>query len=299
MKYHLPDIVNKDIFNNTCPNIIFYGHQIKLQDYLIHVFGNTKEMIKDKIIYNNNSNCKIFDISLLKSKNIDDLFNLLFSIIRSENYYSKFGQHIIIFNNYDNISQGIQNKLRVIIEKYRKTTQFVMITNKINTIINPIKSRCLCIRIPNMTMKEKRDLSRTYLKDKSYEEKIPVYDCIYALNDKDDIIKYSEYNEYIKTHENIHLKIYQKFQGWVDEWINNDNIILSEIKEYSYNILKYSLGDIHFRLYTYFIKDPKYTMNQKYKITKCITNYEYEFTKSYRSLVHIEAMFIELIYLLA
>ena len=109
-----------------------------------------------------------------------------------------------------------------------------------------------------MSMKEKRDLSRTYLKDKSYEERMPVYDCIYSLNDKDDIIKFSEYNEYIENHENIYLKIYQKLNDWLDEWINNDNIILSEIKEYSYNILKYSLVNIHFRLYTYFIKDTKY-----------------------------------------
>ena len=299
MKYHLPEIVNKDIFNTTCPNIIFYGHQIKLDDYLIQVFGETKTITKEKIIYGNNHVCKIFDIDTVKLKNIDDFFNLLFEIIRSENYYSKFGQHIVIFNNYNHISQGIQNKLRVIIEKYRKTTQFIMISEKINTIINPIKSRCLCIRIPNMSMKEKRDLSRTYLKDKSYEERIPIYDCIYSLNDKDDIIKYSEYNKHIETHEDIYLKIYQKLNDWLDEWINNDNIILSEIKEYSYHILKYSLADIHSRLYGYFLKDPKYTAKQKYKITKCIAKCEYEFSKSYRSLVHIESMFIELIHLLA
>jgi len=81
-------------------------------------------------------------------------------------------------------------------------------------------------------MKEKRDLSRTYLKDKSYEERIPVYDCIYSLNDKDDIIKYSEYNEHIESHEDIYLKIYQKLNDWLDDWINNDNIKLSEIKNY-------------------------------------------------------------------
>jgi len=296
---HLPNILSEDIFNTTCSNIIFYGHQIKLHDYLIQVFGETKTITKEKIIYQNNHVCKIFNIDTVKSKNINDFFNLLFEIIRSENYYSKFGQHIVIFNNYNHISQSIQNKLRVIIEKYRKTTQFIMITEKINTIINPIKSRCLCIRIPNMSMKEKRDLSRTYLKDKSYEERMPVYDCIYSLNDKDDIIKFSEYNEYIENHENIYLKIYQKLNDWLDEWINNDNIILSEIKEYSYNILKYSLVNIHFRLYTYFIKDTKYTLKQKKELTDCIAKCEHEFSKSYRSLVHIESMFIELIYLLA
>lgn len=296
---HLPNILSEDIFNITCPNIIFYGHKINLCDYLTHVFGKTNTITKEKIIYQNNHACKIFNIDTVKSKNIDDFFSLLFEIIRSENYYSKFGQHIIILLNYNHISQGIQNKLRVIIEKYRKTTQFIMITEKINTIINPIKSRCLCIRIPNMTMKEKRDLSRTYLKDKSYEERIPIYDCIYSLNDKDDIIKYSEYNEYIRHHEDIYLKIYQKLNEWLDEWINNDNINLSEIKDYSYHILKYSLLDIHVRLYEYFIVDPKYTAKQKYKLTKCITNNEYDFSKSYRSLVHIESLLITILYLLA
>jgi hypothetical protein len=299
MKDQLPDILNKDIFNITCPNVIFYGHQINLNEYIKYVFNHTKTVIKNKMIYENNHVCKIFDIDTIKSKNINDFFNLLFEIIRSKNHYSKFGQHIVIFNNYNHISQSIQNKLRVIIEKYRKTTQFIMITEKINTIINPIKSRCLCIRIPNMPMKEKRNLSRTYLRDKSYEERIPIYDKIYSLNDKDEIINYSEYNEYIETHENIYLKIYQKLNEWIDEWINNDNIILSEIKEYSYHILKYSLIGIHFRLYEYFIKDPKYTFKQKCKLTKCITNNEYEFSKSYRSLVHIEFMFISIIYLLA
>ena len=84
---------------------------------------------------------------------------------------------------------------RVIIEKYRKTTQFIMITEKINTIINPIRSRCLCIRIPNMNMKQKRELSKTYLKDKSYEERIPIYDKIYSLEDENEIIQFSKRNK--------------------------------------------------------------------------------------------------------
>tara|TARA_Y100000389_G_scaffold52494_1_gene48293 strand:+ start:2961 stop:3860 length:900 start_codon:yes stop_codon:yes gene_type:complete len=299
MKNKLPDILNKDIFNITCPNVIFYGHQINLHEYLKYVFGHTKTAIKNKMIYENNDNCKIIDIDIIKTKNINDFFNLLFEIIRSENYYSKFGQHIIIFKNYNNISNNIQNKLRVIIEKYRKTTQFIMITEKINTIINPIKSRCLCVRIPNLSMKEKRNISRTYLKNKSYEERIPIYDCIYSLNDRDEIIKYSKYNEYIQNHEDIYLKIYRKLNEWIDEWINNDNIVLSEIKEYSYHVLKYDILNIHSRLYEYFLVDPKYTIKQKIELTECISKCEYEFSKSYRSLVHIEFMFISIIYLLA
>lgn len=291
---NLPNTLNNDIFNVSCPNIIFYGYHIKLNEYLISVFGEFKKVTINKIIFQNNPYCKRFDIDSIKGKYIDEFFSFLFLIIKSENYYNKYGQHIIILNNYQNISSGIQNKLRVIIEKYRKTTQFIMITEKINTIIKPIRSRCLCIRIPNMNMKQKRELSKPYIKDKSYEERIPVYDKIYTLEDKKEIIQFSIYNDYLHIHEDIYLKIYKK----LNEWINNNNINLSDIKEYSYNILKHYIKDIHKKLLEYFLVDPKYTFNQKLRITKSLTNSEYEYCKSYRSLVHIEKMFIEIIYVL-
>ena len=289
----LPKIVTKDIFNISCPNIIFYGYQINLQRYFYLLFGETKQIVKDKITYFNNSSYKLFKINQIKSKDSDNFFNILFETIKSENYYSKYNQHIIIFDDYNNISFTIQNKLRVIIEKYRKTTQFIMITNKLGTIINPIKSRCLCIRIPNLTMKQKREYTKPYLNDKSYKEKIPVYDCIYSINDKNTIINYSKHNKYIHNHEDIYLQIYNKLNRWIE------NINLSEIKEYSYNILKYDINNIHRKLYEYFIKDPKYISKQKFKLTLILKDCEYEYSKSYRSLVHIEKMFIQLIYLLA
>tara|TARA_Y100001970_G_scaffold287712_1_gene413035 strand:- start:1270 stop:2163 length:894 start_codon:yes stop_codon:yes gene_type:complete len=292
----LPKILKKDIFNISCPNIIFYGYHIDLKNYFNSVFGNFKYIVKDKITYQNNLYCKIFDIDQIKSKETDNFFSLLFEIISSGNYYSKYHQHIIIFDNYNNISPNIQNKLRVIVEKYRKTTQFILITNKINTIINPIRSRCLCIRIPNMKMKQKRRIAAPYLKDKSYEEKIPIYNCIYLTNDINTIINYSKYNDYIHSHEDIYLKVYQKLNSWIN---NANDIKLTEIKEYSYNILKYDIHDIHRKLYESFIKDPKYIGKQKCNLTKIITDCEYEYCKSYRSLVHIEKMFIEIIYLLA
>lgn len=285
------DILNKDIFNKNSPNIIFYGHNININDYLYDKFGELNSIIDNKIIYQSNSNCKMFNINI-KKKDIEYLFNFLKDILITENYYNKYKQHIIIFNNYDFIHTSIQNKLRVIIEKYRKTTQFIIITNSFGTIINPIQSRCLCIRIPGMNYKSKRNVVRKYIHDKTYEERIPIYDKIYSLHNKEEIILYSKYNEYIQKHEDIYSKIYNK----IEDWVNNFN--LREIKDYSYNILKYNIIDIHKGLCNLFIKDPKYTFKQKIKCIKCLTECEYEFKKSYRSLVHIEKMFIQLIYLL-
>lgn len=287
------DILNKDIFNKNSPNIIFYGHNININDYLYDKFGKLNSIIENKITYQNNSNCKVFDINNIKKKNIEYLFIFLKSILITENYYNKYNQHIIIFKDYNFIHNSIQNKLRVIIEKYRKTTQFLLITNSFGTIIYPIQSRCLCIRVPEMNYKSKRNLSREYIKDKPYEERIPIYDKIYSLHEKDEIILYSKYNEYIQKHEDIYIKIYKKLEYWI-----NTDFNLREIKDYSYNILKYDVKNIHIKLCELFIQDPKYTSKQKFKCIKCLTDCEYEFKKSYRSLVHIEKMFIQLIYLL-
>lgn len=290
------NLLKQDIFNQSFPNIIIYGYNININNYFISIFGEFETIIQDKISYKINQHCKIFDIDKIKNKEFTDFLVLLKNIIVSNNYYSKYNQHIIILNNYNYIPLTIQSKLRVIIEKYRKTTQFVIVTEAFNTIINSIHSRCLCIRIPNMNFKQKRQIAKDYIRDKSYEERIPIYDCIYPLSDKKEIIQYVKFNKYLQDHENIYLKIYQKINEWL---ISNNNIKLDDVKQCSYNILKYNIVDIHKKLCEYFITDPKYTAKQKYKIIKCLTECEYEFKKSYRSLVHIEKMFIQLIYLLA
>lgn len=287
------NILDKDLFCKDSPNIIFYGHVINIDDYLYKKFGQLNSVNENKITYQGNLNCKLFNINTIKKKDIEYLFTFLKSILNTENYYNKFNQHIIIFNNYNSINVLIQNKLRVIIEKYRKTTQFVIITSSFSTIINSIHSRCLCIRLPCMNYKSKRNLSKEYIKGKTYEERIHIYDKIYSLNNEDEIILYSKYNEYIHKHEDIYIKIYKKLEHWINKFFN-----LKEIKEYSYNLLKYDIVNIHKKLCELFIKDPKYTYKQKIKCIKCLTDCEYEFKKSYRSLVHIEKMFIQLIHLL-
>lgn len=285
--------LSQDIFNKSSPNIIIYGYKLNIDDYIRYKFGNLNS-IDDKIIYQSNHNCKVFNVQEIRMKDYDILFNILKNILSCENYYSKYKQHIIIMKNYDYISISLQTKMRVILEKFRKTSQFMIVTRAFGSIINPLKSRCLCIRISNLTKKQKRLISYDYIKDKSYENRIPIYDKIYTLSDKKKIHNYLEFNKYIKNHENIYFKIYKKLNGWI---YNNFN--LNEIKEYSYNILKYNINNIHLRLCEFFITDHKYIFKQKFKIVKCLSDCEYEFKKSYRSIVHIEKMFIDLIYLLA
>ena len=68
------------------------------------------------------------------------------------------------------------------------------------------------------------------------------------------------------------------------------------IKELSYKICKYSIPmNIFFReLLNIFIKNGKYTFTIKSRILKLITKAEYDITKSYRVLIHMENLLISI-----
>ena len=82
----MENILNKDIFNESYPNIIFYGYNLNLNDYLISKFGIFIDIIHEKITYKNNQYCKIFDIDTIKNKNSEEFLDFLKSIISSNNY---------------------------------------------------------------------------------------------------------------------------------------------------------------------------------------------------------------------
>ncbi len=53
---------------------------------------------------------------------------------------------IVLIHNFDHMTKDAQNALRSIIEKYAKTTRFIFICNDLDSIIEPIHSRCTSLR---------------------------------------------------------------------------------------------------------------------------------------------------------
>ena len=58
---------------------------------------------------------------------------------------------IIIINKIDNLSYYIQSALRRTMEKYSNICKFILISNQLSKVIEPLRSRCLLIRIPLAT----------------------------------------------------------------------------------------------------------------------------------------------------
>jgi len=78
--------------------------------------------------------------------------------------------------------------------------------------------------------------------------------------------------------------------------INSNDIVW--IKETSYNIEKFNLYKFHKEFLIILLCNPKYTYKKKLRMTKLFAESEHNYVKSYRSLIHIESLFFQLINLL-
>ena len=137
---HIQILINA-INSNNCPNIILYSVEgINKLSLLLQYIKNNKNIIENEIIINSikmikNNFYLIFDMETISIKNNDNFIKILKEYTLTNLYYDKnYKPRIIILNNYNNINHIIQNKLRVIIEKNRLTTIFIIITNKYQNI---------------------------------------------------------------------------------------------------------------------------------------------------------------------
>lgn len=55
---------------------------------------------------------------------------------------------VVLINNVDNLSYYAQTSLRYTMERYHKTCKFILCGYQISKILEPLRSRCMCIRVP-------------------------------------------------------------------------------------------------------------------------------------------------------
>ena len=289
------NILEKALNSTNTPNIILYGIDTsdireKLYNILSITDNKTHIINKDLSYYKSNSNY-IFNISLITNKNVQLFLDTIDEIVKSKNYYNNSLYKIIIFENFIKIKQGIQNILRVKIEKYRITTIFIILTTNINGIIQPLKSRCLCIRNPSLTMKEKRELIKSKINYKNLNTDF--YDKIYEI-DNLNIISFMCENKtlidmgYESPYELIIKRIINLYKLPYNKNIHN------KIREISYNILKFNLSiPLFYKIFLCQLLDnSKITDNKKIKLIVHFSESQYNLIKSYRLIINIESLLI-------
>ena len=151
---------NKVNYNNL-PNILIYGEEGSCKKTLIYLFF--KNINKNKLNLEYKINNKVInymiyylkyyieiDLSQLENYKKYILINFIKEINSTKKISDNFNK-IIIIHNIHLLNIDDQFILRKIIEKYIKICRFILISNTIINLIEPIKSRCCLIKTPGFT----------------------------------------------------------------------------------------------------------------------------------------------------
>jgi replication factor C subunit 3/5 len=138
----------KDFLINKLLEKIYGKKNIELNDveYLINGYGNSKTKVNIKqskfhIVIEPNSNG--FDKYLIQEIIQNYAKTEILNILKYKRLFK-----IVIINKIDNLSNTAQASLRRTMENYADTCKFIFICDQLSKMIEPLRSRCIEIRVP-------------------------------------------------------------------------------------------------------------------------------------------------------
>jgi replication factor C subunit 3/5 len=300
----------KEYLVNKLLKQIYGAKNIELKDveYIVSGYSNTKTKIiikqsKYHIIIEPNSNG--FDKYLIQEIIQNYAKSELLNIIKYRKLFK-----IVIINKIDNLSYYAQASLRRTMEKYSNTCKFILISDQLSKIIEPIRSRCLMIRIP---LPNKLQILESILYI-CYNEKIKIsnnkiFEIIKKSNNKInhaiwllEMYKYNiEYNTNWEIIINNIVDIILNFNK--KEFINNNNNKLlynsiKKIREYFYILFITNIStQLIIRKIMIKLLENINDIKLKYYIINITSIFEQRLSLGTRHIIHIEAYVIRLIYL--
>ena len=329
---------HKDIFkklekiskDDSLPHIIFYGNPGTGKKTLINIF---LEMVFDNSIYklddskytimssgNNESEViiKQSDHHIIIEPNNTNFDRYLIQEIVKE-YAKKYPLCIfeksrkfkaVQINYLDNLSYYAQTSLRRTIEKYSKTCRFIMWCYSLSKVIEPLRSRCLCIHIPTQTDEQLYKWMYNICCLEKIKIRPNIIDTILAKSNgnlksilwKLDLYRYNN-------------KIYNSYEEGINRIINeiisikNNKIVdpeypinIPKIREYIYKMyvtnisLNIIIKDI---LKSILFHNKDITREQINDIINSASEFEYRLSKKRRDIIHLEAFVINIIFILS
>jgi replication factor C subunit 3/5 len=319
-------ILHKDILkllefisnDDSIPHIIFYGNDgvgkrriIKL--FLEMLYGNEVNNIEENLYTVIGSGNKVKKVFVKQSdyhimidpvdNNFDkyliqDVVKEYAKRIQINLFKSKKIFKSVMINNLDNLSYYAQTSLRRTMEKYSGTCRFIMWCRSLSKVIEPLKSRCICIRISAPSNDELLKLALHI----SAKENINL-----NLDDYTKLLN-SSYGSVRKLLWKLNLikagqksKINTKFETPLDETIEEitDLVIKCDLKEISnirnlvYNLIITNIDPVII-LRKIFISLYKKNIDEKtkYKIINSASYYDHNLVRRRREITHLEAFII-------
>jgi replication factor C subunit 3/5 len=284
-----------------------YGKQrikTKNVEYIISGYGNTKTKVtikqsKHHIIIEPNSNGfdKYLIQEIIQNYAKIELLNIL--------KYKKLFK-VVVINKIDNLSYYAQASLRRTMEKYANTCKFIFISDQLSKIIEPIRSRCLLIRVP---LPDKYKIMSTLMTIGSKENiKLSPNDYIDIIDKSENKMNIAIWLLEMKQNNLNYDKDWKKLLDKIIELItdyNNYNqkkmlTVLNKIKNYFYLIFITNISSQEvIRKLMYKLLKTQTDIKLKLRIIEITSIFESRISQGTRHIIHQEAYIIRLIYLLS
>ncbi len=284
---------------------IFTKKSVELQDteYTINGYSNTKTKVmikqsKHHIVIEPNNNG--FDKYLIQEIIEEYAKTEILHVLKYKHLYK-----IVVINTIDNLSYYAQASLRRTMEKYADSCKFIFISNQLSKIHEPLKSRCLMVRVPLPT----NNILLSIALNIGFKENISLdgKDIINIINkSNNNINKLFWYLELKKNNVSNDVSWYKLIDIIVDELLNKNNYtiknlpdLIKQIRELLYQLFITNI-DFHIIIKEIMnnIKNKIDNNILKYHIIEETSKFENRIAQGTRHIVHLEAYLIKLIKIL-
>lgn len=300
----------KIISSDDClPHIIFYGNPGSGKKTLINLF---LELIFDKSVYNLDDS----KYNVVSSGNIENEV-----IVKQSDHHiiiepgnNNFDRYLIqdivkeyarryplcIFessrefkmvqiNHLDNLSYYAQTSLRRTIEKYSKTCRFITWCYSLSKVIEPLRSRCMCIHVPSQNNEEliKWTFNISSLENINLNFKVLTNIVESSNGNLKDILWKLDMYRYCGKINNCYQTI---LNCLIDEILTKHNIL--NIRDYIYKMMITGITSgiiIRDVLDIILMKINNYPKEKIFLIIDYASTCEYRLSKGRRDIIHIEA----------
>jgi replication factor C subunit 3/5 len=162
------------VASNDIPHLLFYGpsgagKKTRVVCLLRELFGvsATKVRVEHRVFKNNSTS---IDLTMLTSNHhiemnpsdvgmhdrvvVQQVIKEIAQSVPLDAGAGRIVFKVVVLNEVDKLTREAQQALRRTMEKYSATTRLILVCNSTSKVIEPIRSRCLPIRVPAPTLAE-------------------------------------------------------------------------------------------------------------------------------------------------
>lgn len=297
-----PDGSGKKTLINIFLGMLFGQNVYNMKDVTYEIVGSggkkTPEKIKQSNYHitinpknNNHDRYLIHDVvkEYAKNKSLNCIFekNKLFKVV--------------FINGVDSMSFGAQAALRRTMEKYNDKCRFIMWCDSLSKVIDPLQSRCVCIKVPAPTDTQLFE----YIFKISIKERMKL-----SLEDYSNIIERAKGNikealwelQYKKYEYSIITEYKKSLHKLLELFLKTDLQNIKEIRELYFDLMITNFPGVKIlRDLVNIIHDECSVINQdtKQKIIRLSSEIEYRLMEGRREIIHLDIFSMECMKLIA